>query len=241
MPESRHSSLSGRLRLPRLRGAAVPAALVGVSVLLVLLVVAVSTLMGNDRASVIPLGAGSPQSDQGQVLDGQTQAGPNGGSPSTRASKSAKPAPSRSAPPTQPVAAATAPAAPPFQPVSVEAESATLSPPAGTPSPSPCSTCSGGSKVRFVGRGRTVTFSGLTVPAAAIYHLTITYELVGSRSFWITVNGGSATEVPCAGTNDWYTMVTKTVTVVLRAGANTITFGNPSADAPDLDKITLGP
>lgn len=231
MVESQQSAPTGRFRL---RGAAVPAALVSVSVLLVLIVVMVSSLMGNGGSERIPIAGPSPaNADQGQVLDGQTQAGPGAGA----SMASRKP----SAPPTVgAIKGAPAPAPPSFRPLSVEAESATLSPASGHPSPYPCPACSGGSRVRFVGRGKTVTFNGLSVPASAIYHLTIAYELDGSRSFFVSVNGGSSTEVPCTGTN-WNSPTTITVAIVLRAGTNSVRFGNPSSDAPDLDKITIGP
>jgi hypothetical protein len=237
MVESRHSVPTGRSRL---RGAAVPAALVSVSVLLVLIVVMVSSLMGNGGSERIPVAGPSPaNADQGQVLDGQTQAGPDASaSVATVASRAASP---KSAPPTVGATKGVpAPAPPGFSPLSVEAESATLSPASGHPSPYPCPDCSGGSRVRFVGRGKTVTFKGVSVPVSAIYHLTIAYELDGSRSFFVSVNGGSSTEVPCTGTN-WNSPTTITVAIVLRAGTNSITFGNPSTDAPDLDKITIGP
>src|SRR5258707_15818645 len=105
MAERRDSVPSGRSRL---RGAAVPAALVGVSVLLVMVVVLASSLMGNDDGARIPIAGASPTgaspdgadpagADQGQVLDGQTQVGSD----------------------------ATPPA---FRPLSVEAENGTLSP-----------------------------------------------------------------------------------------------------------------
>jgi hypothetical protein len=239
MPESRHSSPTGGLRL---RGAAVPAALVGVSVLLVLIVVAVSALMGDGRASVIPLGGGSASADdQGQVLDGQTQAG-TAGSPSLRSSR--KPSPStRSVPPTQPVAATTAAAAPPLRPVTIEAETATFG---GSAAKSTCSTCSAGAKVRYVGgtgaNSGTVTFSGLTVPASANYHLTIGCELGDDLHgpFVVTLNGGTTVQATCPK-NSWSTMTTTTLVVPLQVGANSIRFGNVSANAPDLDRITLAP
>jgi hypothetical protein len=236
MLESRHSAPTGRSRL---RGAAVPAALVGVSVLLVVIVVMVSSLMGGGQSGRIPIAGPSPAgAEQGQVLDGQTNAGANP-SPSvqTVASRPASPRPSVT------VGAARgtpAPAAPAFPPLSIEAESATLSPAGGSESAYPCATCSGGSKVRFVGKGRTVTFGGLSVPAAATYHLTVAYELDGTRSFFVSANGGASTQVSCTGT-DWANPTTVTVAVVLKAGANSITFGNPTADAPDLDRITVGP
>ena len=232
MLESRHSAPTGRRRL---RGAAVPAALVGVSVLLVLTVVMVSSLMGNGGSGHIPVAGPSPAgADQGQVLDGQTGAAP---SPVTVASRPASAkvtatvGATRGAPP---------PAAPAFPPLAVEAESARLSPAGGSESPYPCATCSGGSKVRFVGKGRTVTFSGLNVPVTATYHLTIAYELDGTRSFYVSANGGASTQVPCTGA-DWARPATVTVAIVLKAGANSITLGNPGADAPDLDLITVGP
>ena len=237
MVESRHSAPTGRSRM---RGAAVPAALVGVSVLLVLIVVLVSSLMGNGDGGRIPIAGSSPAgADQGQVLDGQTQAGPDAG-PSVAAVASRGALPRPSALPTVGAAkGAAARAAPAFGPVSFEAESATLRPASGHPSPYPCPDCSGGSKVRFVGRGRTVTFGRISVPASATYRLTIAYGVDGSRSFFVSVNGGSSTEVPCTGTS-WTSPTTVTVAIVLRSGANSITFGNPSTDAPDLDKITIG-
>ena len=235
MLESRHSVPSGRSRL---RGAAVPAALVGVSVLLVLIVVMVSSLMGGGEGDRILVAGPSPAgSEQGQVLDGQTAGAQPSPAVETVASRPASLRPSVT------VGAARgtpAPAAPAFPPLSVEAESATLSPAGGSESAYPCATCSGGSKVRFVGKGRTVTFGGLSVPAAATYHLTIAYELDGTRSFFVSANGGASTQVSCTGT-DWANPATVTVAVVLKAGTNSITFGNPSADAPDLDRITVGP
>jgi hypothetical protein len=234
MVESRHGGSPGRSRLG---GAAVPAALVGVSVLLVVIVVMVSSLLGNGGEGRIPTAGASPAgADQGQVLDGQT----HDASPPAATVGSVLPRPTVPEPTINTAKGVPAPAAPAFRPLSVEAESATLSPAAGRPSPYPCGGCSGGSNVRFVGRGRTVTFGGLTVPASATYHLTIGYELQGARSFFISANGGRSTEVSCTG-GSWSSPSTVTVAIVLRAGTNSITFGNPGADAPDLDEITVGP
>lgn len=211
MPESPQSPPPGASGTRRLRGAAMPAAVVAVSVLLVLVVVSVSALMGTGRASVIPVAGGSP-SDQGQVLD-DTQAGA-GDQPS----------------PVPPPAA--------FRPLTFQAESATLVPPGGAEAVYRCATCSGGAKVRSVGKGRSVVFSAVTVPGTGTYHLTIGYELVGSRTFWVSVNGSPWTKVPCTG-KSWSTPASATVPVALRAGPNVITVGNQDADAPDLDRITI--
>jgi hypothetical protein len=98
--------------------------------------------------------------------------------------------------------------------------------------------------VRHIGANSgTVTFSGLTVPAAATYHLTIAYVLGDApRSFFVSVNGGPATEVACTDFSaGWYAPKNKTVDIVLPAGTDSIRFANASGDAPDLDKITVGP
>jgi hypothetical protein len=119
----------------------------------------------------------------------------------------------------------------------VEAESGTL---AGATRLSNCAACSGGQKVGFIGNGAAnfVTVNGVTPSAAGSRTLTITYLLSGSRSFFVSVNGGAAVEVPLTGTS-FATPATKTITVDLNAGANSIKFFNNSAFAPDLDKISV--
>jgi hypothetical protein len=122
--------------------------------------------------------------------------------------------------------------------VSVEAEASgnTL---AGAAAVASCSTCSGGAKVRFIGNSaanyETVNVS---VASGGSKQLTITYELSGTRSFFVSVNGGAGVEVPVTGTS-WSTPASTTITVSLNAGANTIKFYNNGAYAPDLDRITL--
>jgi polygalacturonase len=102
-----------------------------------------------------------------------------------------------------------------------------------------CSTCSGGAKVRFIG-GSSANYVTFTVDAntAGNRQLAIGYELDGSRDFFVSVNGASGINVPVTGTS-WSTPATKTITVPLNAGANTIKFYNSTANAPDLDYITI--
>jgi hypothetical protein len=118
-----------------------------------------------------------------------------------------------------------------------EAETGTL---AGAAASAGCSTCSGGAKVRFIGNG-TANTATLTVNAAAAgsRQLRITYELSGSRSFFVSVNGGTATEVALTGTS-WSAPATATTTITLAAGSNTVRFFNTGAWAPDLDRIDIG-
>jgi hypothetical protein len=125
------------------------------------------------------------------------------------------------------------------QPVNIEAEAAgnTLS---GAAAVATCSTCSGGAKVRFIGNSASnyEIVNNVNVATAGSHQLTITYELSGTRSFFVSVNGGAAVEVPLTGTS-WSIPASGTVTVTLNAGANTIKFFNATAYAPDLDKITV--
>ena len=120
--------------------------------------------------------------------------------------------------------------------VSYEAEAATL---AGGTTITNCAHCSGGKKLSYLGNGGTATFSGITEPAAGSYTLTVYFMSVGqARTAVLTVNGAAQT-VSFPETPDYNTVVTKTVTVQLNAGNNTIEFSNPSAGAPNLDRIVV--
>jgi alpha-galactosidase len=121
----------------------------------------------------------------------------------------------------------------------VEAEAAgnTFS---GAAAAATCGTCSGGAKVRFIGNGAAnfATVNNLTVTTAGSRTLTITYEVSGTRSFFISVNGGAPVEVPVTGSS-WSAPATRTVAVTLNAGSNSVKFFNNTAFAPDLDKVSV--
>src|SRR6185437_5710288 len=104
-----------------------------------------------------------------------------------------------------------------------------------------CSACSGGKKVGYIGNGAAnyVTINNISESAAGNYTLTVAYVLNGSRSFYLSVNGGSDIQLALTGTS-WSSPATTTVTVPLKAGSNSIKFHNDSAYAPDLDAITIG-
>jgi len=118
----------------------------------------------------------------------------------------------------------------------VEAEAGSI---AGAARIAGCTACSGGQKVGFIGNGAAnfVTLN-VTPSAAGSRTLTIIYTLNGNRSFFVSVNGGAAVEVPLTGTS-FATPFTKTITVTLNAGSNSIKFFNNTAYAPDLDKISV--
>jgi alpha-galactosidase len=103
-----------------------------------------------------------------------------------------------------------------------------------------CSACSGGHKVGFVGHGGTLRFNGVTEAAAGSYQLRIAYtDGDAGRSADMSINGGSPIVLSFASTGSFSTPGTKVVTVTLNAGANTITFSNPTAWAPDFDRIVV--
>ncbi|MGW0801533.1 CBM35 domain-containing protein [Nonomuraea sp. NPDC002799] len=114
---------------------------------------------------------------------------------------------------------------------------------------------SGGSYVGWVGAGaaNTLQFNNVTAPAAGRYRMVVTYangELgegatnynnnIVDRYADISVNGGTAQRVFFRNTLGWSNFRTTVVDVDLRAGGNTIRFGNASAGfAPDLDRIQI--
>jgi alpha-galactosidase len=101
---------------------------------------------------------------------------------------------------------------------------------------------SGLAKAGNVGGGaaNTVTFANVVVPADGTYQLEIDYQTSGARSFFMSINGGTATELDLNGDtfNDPTPIV---IQVNLHAGSNTIEFGNPTGYAPDLDRIVVAP
>lgn len=101
---------------------------------------------------------------------------------------------------------------------------------------------SGLAKAGNVGGGasNSVTFSNVTVPTDGTYQLEIDYQTSGPRSFFMSVNGGTPTELDLNGDtfNDPTPIV---ISVALHAGSNTIEFGNPTGYAPDLDRIVVAP
>ncbi|UXX91556.1 glycoside hydrolase family 75 protein [Streptomyces sp. AD2-2] len=120
--------------------------------------------------------------------------------------------------------------------VSYEAEAAAL---AGGTTVTSCAHCSGGQKLSYLGNGGTATFNNISEPAAGSYTMTVSFMSVGqARTAVITVNGVKQT-VSFPETPDYNTVVTKNVTVQLKAGTNTIQFSNPTAGAPNLDRITV--
>jgi hypothetical protein len=103
-----------------------------------------------------------------------------------------------------------------------------------------CDQCSNGEKVRFIGNSTNnyATFENVTVDQAGDYPLLIDNTVNGTRSFWISVNGGPGIEVHVSGTS-WDVPNTVTTSIHLDAGTNTIKVYNDDDNAPDLDRIRI--
>jgi alpha-galactosidase len=129
-------------------------------------------------------------------------------------------------------------ASPPFS-TTYEAENAVFS---GTVSAGYCEYCSGASKAGNIGGGSAdnVTFTNVTVPATGTYQMEIDYLTSGPRSYTVTVNNGTPIQLNLNGSS--FSLPTSTVIPVeLKAGVNTIQFGNPTGYAPALDRIAIAP
>ncbi|MFE7764093.1 CBM35 domain-containing protein [Streptomyces sp. NPDC057438] len=123
----------------------------------------------------------------------------------------------------------------------------------GTASVSGNSWASGGKFVGHIGLGaaNTLTFK-VNAPSAGRYVMNVRYannEVAGSgnyntnvisRAADISVNG-SAQRSMFRNSYSWSNFWDLPVPVDLKAGVNTVSFANPSAYAPDIDKITVAP
>ncbi|WP_419999888.1 alpha-L-fucosidase [Streptomyces boninensis] len=105
-----------------------------------------------------------------------------------------------------------------------------------------CSPCSGGEKVRNIGgsAAAAVTFPQVTVDKAGMYRLYLDYTVNGTRSFFVSANGGPAAEAKVSGSGN-STPATTSVAVQLKAGVNELRVFNDAAGAPDLDRLSLAP
>jgi uncharacterized protein YkwD len=102
-----------------------------------------------------------------------------------------------------------------------------------------CRRCSGGSRVTGIGPRGSLTVTGVTAERTGITRLAITYTGAVARIAEISVNGSIGTAVRFPASRGSSRPATIRVTVTLRAGDNTVAFGNPAGPAPDIDKLVL--
>ena len=114
-----------------------------------------------------------------------------------------------------------------------------------------------GAYVGYVGNGagNTLQFNGVTVPSSATYAVVVgyanadrggasggSYNLnVIDRGAYLSVNGGQAQPYYFRNTFGWDSYRSIVLNLALAAGANTLTFGNPNAYAPNFDHLEVAP
>lgn len=115
----------------------------------------------------------------------------------------------------------------------------------GAAAPVACAACSGGTKIGSIGNGaaNTLRFAGVAASATGPAVVTIAYTNgdTATRTATLTVNGQGPTVVAFPPTGSWTTPGTVSVIASLARGSNTLTFGNASALAPDLDAVAVLP
>jgi hypothetical protein len=122
---------------------------------------------------------------------------------------------------------------------SYEAESS-LNTLTGTAAVTSRSGASGGQIVEYIGDcSGWLTFNKVNVPNAGLYQVTIYYYVEDDRYGKVSVNGGTDIQVDFLGKGDWYTRGTKTITLNLQAGDNTLEFSRDSDRIPDIDRIDV--
>ncbi|MFC5835097.1 glycoside hydrolase family 97 catalytic domain-containing protein [Nonomuraea insulae] len=102
-----------------------------------------------------------------------------------------------------------------------------------------CKGCSGGKKVGSVGSGGSVRFNGVTAATAGTHKLTFTYTSGDPRSVQVQVNGATVATENVKDSGGWEHVGKWSLDVPLNAGANTITYLNAGAYAPDIDALTI--
>jgi hypothetical protein len=177
----------------------------------------------------------------GSVSVGAAGSGP---SPTASSPASPQPSPTASSPSSaQPSPTASSPGSPGPSPAASVAYPATSSGNvlAGGAVSQGCSACSGGTKVGYIGYNGTLTFPDIAGTAAGSYPLVISYVNGGAgREATLTVNGNPVTlDFPGTGNDNWDYVQQLATSVTLKAGTNTIEFGNPGGWAPDIAGITV--
>ena len=103
------------------------------------------------------------------------------------------------------------------------------------------------------GAANTLTFTGIHAAQAGTYRVTLSYASSArassgnynvnliDRGFTIATSAGTNETRYARNTYSWDQFAAIELTVALAAGSNTITFGNPTAYAPNIDKIIVAP
>ncbi|WP_342663462.1 carbohydrate-binding protein [Paenibacillus harenae] len=99
--------------------------------------------------------------------------------------------------------------------------------------------CSGGRKVGDLWGGSTLQFNQVSVPAAGIYTMKLSYISGDPRPVTIRVNDGEPETYTPPQTASWDTLGEFSLELQLQEGDNTITFDDNGGWSPDIDKIEI--
>ena len=109
----------------------------------------------------------------------------------------------------------------------------------------PVGKASGGSTVKYVGNGplNTVQFNGIKAAHSGRFVVTVVYASGEDRIAKVSVNGGKEFDVHFSSTGgyDGDHLDTQEFEVELKAGENTIRFGDPTHWSVDIDRIAVRP
>ena len=102
--------------------------------------------------------------------------------------------------------------------------------------------CSGGYKAGWLGRreANDLQWRDVYSREGGDYKLTIGYISGENRSITVSVNGNKVQTVS-VNSGGWQKVGTRTLTVTLQPGYNTVRLSNPSAHMPDIDYIDVIP
>ena len=104
----------------------------------------------------------------------------------------------------------------------------------------PCYWCSGGARVRYIGRSprNYLVMNHVNVAQTGNYEMVVFYLVDGTRTLFIKVNDGPPTSL-LLSSKSWREVARTSITVPLRAGSNRVKFYNDSGYAPDIDRIII--
>ena len=103
--------------------------------------------------------------------------------------------------------------------------------------------CSSGMKAGWLGcsERNDLIWRDVYSAAGGDYTLTLAYISGADRSITVTVNGENVQTLTGCNSGGWSTVATKSLTVTLNAGRNTVRLSNAADWMPDIDYIELQP
>jgi alpha-galactosidase len=89
------------------------------------------------------------------------------------------------------------------------------------------------------GSANALQFNKVAVPTNGLYEVDLYYACASNRTALLSVNGGLPTNINFSASGSDTQPSSTPVYLQLNAGENTLTFGNPTAPAPNFDKIEV--